>query len=290
MIGRLKHGGGGSASNAAVNASKLKLKTGIIGKVGFDEYGWFLIQNFRSHRVNVDHVIVDLKKPTGVSLIIVNEEGTPQFIQMVGASEPVSSGEIHAAYIQEAQHLHMTGINLEILETASRVAKESGKTVSFDPGRKKSELGYRKLAPVLRNIDYLLINRREARVLLGARADDLDILEVMSRLRRRIDEDKTYVVKGGSEDILVSSPEGNFSVSPFKVKVVDTIGAGDAFDAGFLTALIKGRDLADAVVYGAACGSLKCTRESAQSTPDKLELEGFLRENSDTVRMTKLPW
>jgi sugar/nucleoside kinase (ribokinase family) len=207
---------------------------------------------------------------------------------MVGASEPVHPGELYAAYIHDAQHLHMTGINFEALETASRLAKKTGKTISFDPGRSKSEQGYKKLAPVLKYVDYLLVNRREARVLLGE-ANDPNILEVAKKLKRRIGEEKTYVVKGGSNDILVYSPEGNFSVSPFKIKVVDTIGAGDAFDAGFLTALLRGRDLADAVVYGAASGSLKCTREGAQSAPDKLDLEDFLRKNSDTVKVTKLP-
>jgi ribokinase len=84
---------------------------------------------------------------------------------MIGASEPVSLKEINSDYIKNARHLHMTGLNLEALVEASQTAKNSGLTVSFDPGRKKSELGYKTLLPVLKNVDILFTNRKEARAL-----------------------------------------------------------------------------------------------------------------------------
>ncbi len=287
MMGRLKSSVGGSAANSAIQASKLGLKTGVIGKVGFDEYGWSVVQSFRNYNVNVDHILVDFKKPTGVSLITVNKEGIPTFVQMIGASEPVFSNEIRPRYIQDSQHLHMTGVNLGALVSASEIAKASGKTVSFDPGRKKSDLGHKRLLPVIEHVDVLFVNRREARVLSGANAAT-DIMTVIKRLRRAIGKEKTFVVKGGSSDILVYSPNAEFSVSSFNVKVVDTIGAGDAFAGGFLTAFLQGKDLEDAVIYGAACGSLKCMDEGAQSGPNKLELEEFLEENMSQAKITKL--
>jgi len=101
MEGRLKHSGGGSAANIAVNSKKLGLKTGMIGKIGFDEYGWFVVQNFRNFEVNMDHILVDFKNQTGVSFIMANGQGVPEFIQMVGASEPIFPEEIQAEYIQK---------------------------------------------------------------------------------------------------------------------------------------------------------------------------------------------
>jgi len=287
IMGRLKSSVGGSAANSAIQASKLGLKTGVIGKVGFDEHGWSVVQNFRNYNVNVDHILVDFKKPTGVSLITVNKEGTPTFVQMIGASEPIYPNEIRQEYIQSSQHLHMTGVNLGAMVSASEIAKSSGKTVSMDPGRKKSEFGYKKLFPALENVDILFVNRREAMILLGAN-NDMEIMNVIKNLRKAIGKDKTFVVKGGSDNILVYSPNADFSVSPFPVKVVDTIGAGDAFAGGFLTAFLQGRDLEDAVIYGAACGSLKCVGEGAQSGPNKLELEKFLEENMSQAKITKL--
>jgi ribokinase len=278
IMGRLKFSPGGSATNTAVAVSKLGLKSGLIGKVGFDEYGWSVVQSLRKQDVNLDHVLVDFQNPTGVSLITVNKEGIPQFVQMIGASEPVSPTEINSDYIKNARHLHMTGLNLEALVEASQTAKNSGLTVSFDPGRKKSELGYKTLLPALKNVDILFTNRKEARALLGVNADETIEL-VMEKLRSKVGKEKTYIVKGGGKDVLVYSPTEQFSVPTFKVQVKDTIGAGDAFNAGFLTAFLKGKTLREAVIYGVGCSAIKCTREGAQSSPSKVELEEFLRRN-----------
>jgi len=287
MAGRLKHSGGGSAANVAVNSTKLGLRTGMIGKVGFDEYGWFVVQNFRNCGVNTDHILVDFRNPTGVSLIIVNGKGVPEFIQMIGASDPIPPTEIRAEYIQKARNLHMSGTNLEALIHASKIAKNSGVTVSFDSGRKKSELGFKKLKPVLKNVDTLIINRHEAKVMLGLEGNT-KTSDVAKLMKKKIGKDKTYVIKGGKENILVCSPNGDLVVPSFKVAVKDTIGAGDAFDAGFLAALLRGKTLEDAVVSGAACGSLKCTKEGAQSAPDKSALETFLKENKENIEIWNL--
>lgn len=287
IMGRLKSSVGGSAANSAVEASKLGPKCGVIGKVGFDEYGWSVIQGFRNHGINMDHILVDFSNPTGVSLITVDKKGIPEFVQMIGASEPIFPEDIRPEYIGTSRHLHMTGVNLEALTKSSEIAKDFGKTVSFDPGRKKSQLGYKTLLPVLENVDILLVNQKEVKALLGA-DDDVELISVMKKLRKKIGKNKTYVVKGGSKHVLVYSPNADFSVSPFDVKVVDTIGAGDAFDAAFLTAFLEGKNLEDAAIYGAACGSLKCEREGAQSAPNKSELETFIEENKSEVRVVNL--
>lgn len=287
IMGHLRFSAGGSAANSAVAASKLELKSGIIGKVGFDEYGWSVIQSLRKQNVNLDHALVDFQNPTGVSLITVNGKGIPQFVQMIGASEPICPEEIRPNYIEDARHLHMTGLNLEALVKAAEIAKNSNLTVSFDPGRKKSELGYKTLRPILKNVDILFINRKEARALLAFEADE-PILNIIEKMKSKIGKDKIYIVKGGGEDILAYSPTAEFSVSTFKIKVIDTVGAGDTFNAGFLTEFLKGRSLQDAVIYGVGCSAIKCTREGAQSSPTRLELEKFFEENKSSVRLKNL--
>jgi len=283
-MGHLKFSAGGSAANSAVAASRLGLKSGIIGKVGFDEYGWSVIQSLRKQKVNLDHTLVDFQSPTGVSMITVNKKGIPQFVQMIGASEPICPEEIRPNYIADARHLHMTGLNLEALMKVAEIAKNSNLTVSFDPGRKKSELGYKTLMPVLKNVDILFVNRKEAGALLATDVNE-SIMNVMEKLRNKIGKDKKYVLKGGEKDVLAYSPATKFSVSTFKVKVIDTVGAGDAFNAGFLTAFLEGKSLQDAVIYGVGCSAIKCTREGAQSSPSKLELEKFLEENKSGLRL-----
>ncbi|UCE15718.1 MAG: carbohydrate kinase family protein [Candidatus Bathyarchaeota archaeon] len=287
IMGRLRFSAGGSAANSTVAASKLGLKSGIIGKVGFDEYGWSVIRSLRTQKVNLDHALVDFQNPTGVSLITVNRKGIPQFVQMIGASEPICPEEIRPNYIEDARHLHMTGLNLEALVKAAEIAKNSNLTVSFDPGRKKSELGHKTLMPLLKNIDILFVNRKEARTFLAVDANE-PISNVMEKMKSKIGKDKTYIVKGGKEDVLAYSPTTKVSVSTFKVKVIDTVGAGDTFNAGFLTAFLEGKSLQDAVIYGVGCSAIKCTREGAQSSPSRLELEKFLAENKSGAKSRKL--
>ena len=287
IMGHLKFSAGGSAANSTVTASKLGLTSGIIGKVGFDEYGWSVIQSLRKQKVNLDHAFVDFQNPTGVSLITVNRKGIPQFVQMIGASEPICPEEIRQGYIENARHLHMTGLNLEALVKVAEIAKNSNLTVSFDPGRKKSELGYKTLMPALKNVDVLFVNRKEARALLAVDVNE-PIMNVMEKLRNKIGKDKTYIIKGGKEDVLAYSSTTKVSVSTFKVKVIDTVGAGDAFNAGFLTAFLEGKSLQDTVTYGVGCSAIKCTREGAQSSPSRLELEKFLEENKSGERIGKL--
>ncbi|MFB0514964.1 MAG: carbohydrate kinase family protein [Candidatus Bathyarchaeia archaeon] len=287
IMGHLKFSAGGSAANSAVAAFKLGLKSGIIGKVGFDEYGWSVIQSLRKQKVNLDHALVDFQNPTGVSLITVNRKGIPQFVQMIGASEPICPEEIRRRYVEDARHLHMTGLNLEALVKAAEIAKNYNLTVSFDPGRKKSELGYKTLMPVLKKVDILFVNRKEARALLAVDAEE-PIINVMKKLKSKIGKDKKFIVKGGKENVLAYSPTTGFSVSTFKVKVIDTVGAGDAFNAGFLAAFLEGKSLHDSVIYGVGCSAIKCTREGAQSSPSKLELEEFLEENKSGVKLRKL--
>ncbi len=275
--GHLKSSVGGSSANTAVAASKLGKKTGIIGKAGFDEYGWSIIQNLRDQKVSLDHILVDLKNPTGVSLITVNKKGIPEFIQMIGASEPICPEEIRRRYIEDARHLHMTGLNLDALAKASEIAKNSNLTVSFDPGRKKSELGYRKLTRVLKNVDILFLNRKEARTLLAADVNE-PITDIIKKLTHKIGKDRTYIVKGGERAVLAYSPDAELSSTPFEIEAIDTIGAGDAFNAGFLTAYLEGKDLQDSITNGIGCSAIKCTREGAQSSPSEYELERFLKE------------
>jgi len=134
---------------------------------------------------------------------------------MIGASDPILPKEVRAEYLQKARHLHMSGTNLEALIHASKMAKDSGVTVSFDSGRKKSELGFKKLRPVLKNVDTLIINRHEAKIMLGleGNAKTSDVAKVM---RKKIGKDKTCVIKGGKENILVYSPNGDFVVPSFE--------------------------------------------------------------------------
>ncbi|MEM2901051.1 MAG: carbohydrate kinase family protein [Thermoplasmata archaeon] len=270
-LGNMQTGGGGSANNVAVQARKLGLDVGIIGRVGFDDNGRFLFDNLFNNNIDASGIKIDPFKPTGMSIVIVKETGEVEIVEMIGANEPLFPEEVNEHYVRNTKWLHMTGTSIQALEKASEIAKKSGAKVSFDPGRSKSHLGYKIMEKVLENVDYLIVNRKEARDLLGL-SKETDIIEVCSRLPEYIGRKKTYILKGGKEEIYVISEKGRFSTPTHKVDVVDTVGGGDSFAGGVIYALSKGLEIQSAVEFANRVASIKVARLGAQSGPSLEEM------------------
>ncbi|MFX1297805.1 MAG: carbohydrate kinase family protein, partial [Promethearchaeota archaeon] len=184
-----------------------------------------------------------------------------------------------APAIQEAKYLHMTGTDLNALEEAAKIAKNSPKgkvIVSFDPGRAKSHLGYEKLMPILKNVDYLIINRTEALRMSGlAKLRDRAILEIVDFLKSKIKK-CSLIIKGGSQETIVKTDDEYFALAPYNVKVFDTIGAGDAFAGGFITALLQGKTLKETLINAHAAAAYKIQHGGAQSSPTSEQLAELL--------------
>ncbi|NVM52378.1 MAG: carbohydrate kinase family protein [Candidatus Helarchaeota archaeon] len=283
--GQIQYTPGGSATNVAVAAARLGVKSSICSILGFDDYGMNVIKQLLNERVDVSNIKIDYHKPTGISLVIVNEEGEPIIIQSLGANEPFPISYLNLPAIIQAKHLHMTGTDLTALREAARIAKHSSKgnvMVSFDPGRSKSHLGYQKLEPILENIDYLIINRTESARMLG-HPEEPDIIKVINELKSVLPKDITLIVKGGSKETIVKSNNEFFKVPPYKVKVYDTIGAGDAFAAGIINALLQNKSMKDAILNAHACAGYKIQYGGAQSSPTTEQLAEFLAAHKNEI-------
>ncbi len=280
--GRIRYSAGGSACNSAVCAANLGKNVTMCGKIGFDDYGIFLIQNFISKKVDTSNIIIDYHEPTGISVVIINRDGEPEIVEMLGANEPVSVRDIKADFF-DTKLVHMTGTNLSALMYVSTSAKERNVKVMFDPGRSVSHFGYSKLEPILRNCDIVISNRVEmARLMEIENERSAGIDEIADRAREVFDG-KVLIIKQGSEKTIVLC-DRSFEVDTFKVDVVDTLGAGDTFAGAFATALVEGKSLEDCTVFANAAAALKVTKEGAQSSPTREELEAFLDKVSAQVR------
>ncbi len=282
--GDIQYSPGGSATNAAVAAGRLGINSSINSILGFDDYGMSVIRSLIEERVDVSNIKINYHKSTGVSMLIINEEGTPIIIQTLGANEPFPLNFISVETITQAKHLHMTGTDLDALERAAKVAHDASVPVSFDPGRSKSHLGYEKLMPILKNIDYLIINRTEALRMSGQeKLRDHDILEIVDFLKSKIPLNIKLIIKGGSKETIVRTHNEFFAVPPYKVKIFDTIGAGDAFAGGLVAALLQKKSLKDAIVIGHAAAGYKIQYGGAQSSPTSEQLAEFLAAHKNEV-------
>ncbi|MEM5829705.1 MAG: carbohydrate kinase family protein [Candidatus Aenigmatarchaeota archaeon] len=273
--GTITHSIGGSATNVACNLSKLGMKTALIGKIGYDDHGQYLLSQLKFYGVESKYIKITTEKPTGVSMIVIDKSGEPLLFEMVGANEPLHKSDISKEAIENSSHVHMSGTTLEALAHAAKLAKKLNKTVSFDPGRSKSQEGFKKLYKILKNVDILITTKVEAIRIVGN--PSYDFQKAVEFLREKM-KGKMIIVKSGKDKTLVYLDKKAFSVSTIPVKVVDTIGAGDAFTAGFLHKFLQKEKIEECVKFANACGALKVTKEGAVGLPFKDEVYAFYKK------------
>ena len=265
--GDFKHNPGGSATNVAFNCGQLGMKTSLLAKIGFDSHGKYITERIGT-KVDISGVKIDLKNPTGVSLVIINKKGQPEVIEMLGANATFTEKDLDMQILESARNLHMTGTNLPVLEYAAR--RTHGK-VSFDPGRSISRLGWHKLRRILENTDLLAVNEIELQE-LGGKEVLFDNFEL------------TLIIKRASKPTLAYTGTGKrLSVKPPKVKAIDTIGAGDAFMAGLLYKLYKKekyteQTLKAAIKYGHALAAYKIKRSGAEVAFTRRQIDSFAKK------------
>ncbi len=260
-----KAGGGGSAANVAVNLSRLGFPAGVVSSIGNDRHGKFLLSDLRRFKVETSQVKV-FRGMTGLSVIIIDAAGEVRVIEDLGVADRRRA--IDGDYIRSAKFLHMSGCAIHLLENASRIAQAAGLPISFDPGRAASAFGEKKLSQILKRCEYLIINRKELFAMTGSREES-----TAAALARKYD--LVCVIKQGAREIIVKTKEASsFTVEPFHVRPVDTLGAGDAFCAGFIAGVSEKKSLYESVRFANAVAAAKVLRRGAQSLPSRSFIEG----------------
>ncbi len=255
-------GAGGSAANVALNCRRLGHKSGLVSNVGDDPHGRFLLSELRREGIESREVKLVRGGRTALSIILIDKSGEVQVIEDIGCVE--GHRAIPPAYLASARWVHLTGCHLHWLEQASKAAEKAEKPISFDPGRAASSLGIDKLAPVLERTELLVLNRKELQALTGSSAH-----EEVRRISREFDC-SVVLKQGHAPAVCCTGGRQLFEVPPFDApEVIDTLGAGDAFDAGLICGRLEGRSLRESIVMGHACSAAKVMRPGAQSMPSR---------------------
>jgi len=281
---------GGSVSNILVEASRLGLKTGFLGCVGDDEFGTLVLNDFKAQNVDISHVKRVKGFATGIAFYSVDETGDRHYIfyRFPGYSDPetmLKPEDIDEGYIASTKMFHYSEAMLRkalTRETVFRileVAKEHNVSVSYDPNvrealwsnREEFQLTQRR---VLRLTDVFLSTFREA-TLIGGGSNVEETLDNVLNLGP-----STVVIREG-EQYHVAFKGERMVIPIFKVKAVDTSGAGDVFVAGFLAGLAKQWPVDKAVMLGSAVAAIKVmsagTRGKLPTMEDALK---FLKERT----------
>jgi ribokinase len=233
---------GGSAANTVVGLARLGCKAGFIGKVGCDREGDLLLKDFRAEGVDTVGTIRTEQGESGVVMGFVDKKGARALYIDSGVNDTIALDDVNSRYASRAQFLHLTSFVGETsFQTQKRlldVVSDSVK-VSFDPGALYARKGYAAMEPILRRTYVLMPNAIELTLLTGEinYCKGADIM-----IGRGV---KIVAVKLGGKGCYVTDGRERHLIEPFKVNVVDTTGAGDAFCAGFLYGLINEKSLVD---------------------------------------------
>lgn len=261
---------GGKGANQAVAAARQNVNVAMVGRVGKDNFAPFLIENLSSNHVNASHVAQD-NVATGTAIIVVDENGQNSIVLSPGANGKVDSQDVDSAPDAKILLLQFE-IPMDSVLYAAKRYKAKGTTVILNPAPARQIPD-----ELLAAVDILVPNESELSLLTNMQVTDVQSAELAAKeiLKHGV---KTVIVTLGSKGALVVTSSQVTQVDTYKVNVVDTTAAGDAFIGGFASAILRKKSLEKSVRYGCACGALATTKLGAQpSLPTKEEVEKFIK-------------
>lgn len=255
----------GAELNVAIGLARLGLRVGYVSRVGDDSFGRHLLATLDRERIDRRHVAIDAAHPTGFMLKSRSDDGTDpatEYFRRGSAASHLARADNPYHYCAAARHLHLSGVfagvspgTRDLIFEMAADARAAGRSVSFDPNlrpalwRSQAEMvdALNRLAALS---DWVLPGFAEGRLLTG-RDTPTGIADFY--LARGA---KAVVVKLGAAGAYFATAEarGHAEAAPVE-RVVDTVGAGDGFAVGVISALLEGLNLADAAARGNAIGA-----------------------------------
>ncbi len=273
----------GAESNVAIGMAKLGHTSGWVGKIGEDEFGEFILRELRGEGVDISHAVKTPGASTGLMFKQFDAQGQTSvfYYRKDSAGSSLCPDDIDPHYIARAKILHVSGITpalsdscAETVAYAVHVARQAGCLVSFDPNIRlklwSAQSAKAALLPLLSQSDIVLLGADEGELLLGTDQPR----EIIARLRTmgvgRIG------LKLGAQGAQAADRTDTFLIPPVQVRVVDTVGAGDAFNAGFLAGVIEGRSVEVCGHMGALMGAMAVSSYGdVEGLPNRKAFDGF---------------
>jgi sugar/nucleoside kinase (ribokinase family) len=235
---------GGSAANTIVGLTRLGVRTGFIGTVGNDSEGSLLLDDLKREGVDL-HGIIKAEGHTGSALIFIDSRGERAIYILPSVNDTFVIANLD--YVKNAKILHISSfmgvdqLRMQISYVKQLQAKRT--KISFSPGNIYVKLGLNELKPLIKRSFVLFLNKEEANTLTGSS----DVEDVTSFLD--FGTEIVAVTLGNLGSYVVTHKESLY-LPPFQSKISDTVGAGDAFAAGFLYGQLTGKDIQKSGLYG----------------------------------------
>lgn len=266
----------GAESNTAIGVQKLGHSASFITRLGDDSFGQYILRMIRAENVDTSGIIIDSEHQTGIMFKepLFNRETTVHYYRSDSAASFLCPSDIPEALISEAGILHFTGITpilskscRETIFSAIETASASGCAVSFDPNIRMKLWKHHDHSGLMKELvekcNYLLIGLAEAKLLYGT-----ENIEELTSAIFSSGNVKYLAIKNGSSGAWVCEPEQTLYIPPLDCQCIDPVGAGDAFNAGFLSGILKEESLS-------VCGSLAAI-SGAKATETSGDIEGLI--------------
>lgn len=270
---------GGCALNTCIVMQKLGIATGMAGKIGQDSFGKFLMGKMKEFELDTK-AVCDSSKQTSTAIVLISSKGERSFFVCPGGNEELTLADINFNLLKGAKILHVGGImKLFALNTAELLlkAKAANMITSIDTDWDTTGTWLKRIEGTLSHVDILFSSFEEARLISSK-----DTPEDMAKffLDRGV---KIFVLKLGERGCYIKTNEQEIRLPAYRVKAIDTTGAGDAFVAGFLTSYFKGWGLEKTGRFANACGALCTTKIGTVDGIENLETTSEFIAKTPTI-------
>lgn len=274
-----KLGPGGKGFNQAVAANKAGANVNLVTKLGRDSFADVALDKLKEENMSTDSIFFSEEESTGTALIMVDENTSEnQIMVTLGACSTFDQNDIDRIepLIKESSFvLTQLETNVDAIVKVIKLAYDNNIPVVLDP------------APIqdidddlLKMVEIITPNEVEASILTGVKIENVEDAKTAAKILLDKGVEKV-VITLGSLGVLVYTEERHEAIENFKVDVLDTTGAGDAFNGGFITALAEGKDIFEAAKFGRAVANLSVTKlGTSVAMPTREEVDKFIGLNS----------
>ena len=255
---------GGAELNFAIGCARLGLNTGFISRFGNDEFGRHILHFVRGEGIDTSEVELVDGYPTSINFKEVLEDGSGRtfYYRESSPTEVITEETINEDYIRQAKVLHLTGVfaaihpkNVAVLEHAAKIAKKHGVKVSIDPNIRLKlwnlDQAREALFKLLPYADFIFSGEQEAEWLFGPKA-----LEQYITNFKDFGVEHIVIKRGEKGSIGYFNGEISEAAAEMPIKVVDTVGAGDGFNAGYIYSYLHGKGLLESLQFANTIGSM----------------------------------
>jgi ribokinase len=277
-VARIARVPGGKAGNVSVAAARLlgPNQVGIIGALGYDDIADRQIRLFKMEGVKTSGITRKADAESGQAYIIIEESGENMIHTHFGANSMLEPTDVSRTDVREM--IRSTAVTVitdppqDAIETIARIGHQAGGLVAWDPGV-RAGAGMKKLRRILLCTNYLFLNEAEVEYMTGAREPEEAAKHLLT-----INPDLTAILKSGKEGFTVFKSEATIRIrgidlTEWGLRVVNTVGCGDAFLGAFSAAKALKLSDEEALHWANWAGALKATKSETRGSPTRRELE-----------------